>query len=358
MRRADPTWLRRALHKVLLLACAAPASATTACSEPGASADAGARDAPADCSPSQPYFIDASYVMVGDANCAYFVDFPCGSSFQQYGAAACYLTPDDCLKACTYDAAPIFECQYWPGLGCAGDMVDAPPGQPTRVECEICSSVGRRPAGLLSAPRRSSMGDPLGDYFARAAHLEAASVHAFLRLARELRAHGAPRDLALAAERAERDEVRHARIVGRLARLYGAEPRSARVRGTRVRPLSTIALENAVEGCVRETFGAVVAAWQAAHAADPQVRAVMRTVARDEARHAALAWSVACWAEPRLEARTRTRIARAKRAAISRLRRDLSVDASRRLVREGGLPDRAAAKRLLDGMTRVIWLRR
>ena len=357
MRRAEQTWLRRALHKVLLLACAAPASAATACSEASSSTDAGVRDAAVDCSPSRPYFIDASSVMVGDANCAYFVDFPCGSSFHQYGAA-CYLTPDDCLAACRLDAAPIFECQYVDGLGCSGGMVEAPPGQPTRVECEICSSVGRRPAGLVFPRRRPSTADPLGEYFARAAHLEAASVHAFQRLARELKAHAAPHHLTLDAERAERDEVRHARIVGRLARRFGGEPRSVHVRSTGVRPLSRIALENAVEGCVRETFGAVVAAWQATHAADPEVRSAMRAVAGDEARHAALAWAIARWAEPRLEARTRSRISRAKQAAISRLRRDLSVAAGPRLVRDGGLPDHAAAKRLVDGMTQIIWLQR
>ncbi len=355
--------LRRTLRRVLLLACAAPASAFAACSEAASTApaeagldaaDAGAADAPGECAPSAPYFIDAGNVMIGDANCAYFVDFPCGSAFQGSGVG-CYLASDDCMRVCTLDGAPIFECQYWPLLGCAGGTVDAPPGQPTRVACIVCSGAGRRPAGLVRARQLRPARDPLGDYFARAAHLEAASVYAFERLGRELEAHRAPRELVLAAERSARDEIRHARAMGRLARRFGAEAPPARVRGGGVRALSAIALENAVEGCVRETFGALVASWQAVHARDPQVRTTMRAIARDETRHAALAWAVARWAQARLEARVRDRIAKAARSAVVQLRRDVPVEVGSRFAREAGLPERAAARALVDGMSRTVW---
>src|SRR5205823_2406284 len=143
----------------------------------------------------------------------------------------------------------------------------------------------------------------LGEHFARVAHLEAASVHAFVRLGRELDAHGAPKRLLDAAARAARDEIRHARVTARIARRFGASPPPARVRQLAVRSLAAVAIENAVEGCVRETFGALVAKWQADHAGDAEVATAMERIARDESDHAALSWAIAGWSAARLDAR-------------------------------------------------------
>jgi len=98
-----------------------------------------------------------------------------------------------------------------------------------------------------------------------------------------------------------RDPVGHRRTMTALARRYGAEPALERPEPpTGVRSLAEVALENAAEGCVRETFGAVVAAHQAVAAADAAIRAGLRAIARDEAGHAALAWDVHEWASSRL----------------------------------------------------------
>lgn len=59
--------------------------------------------------------------------------------------------------------------------------------------------------------------------------MEAASVHAFERLARELDAHAAPQELIAAARAAVLDEMRHARTAGRLARRFGANARAPEV---------------------------------------------------------------------------------------------------------------------------------
>ena len=53
--------------------------------------------------------------------------------------------------------------------------------------------------------------------------------------------------------------------------------------------------ENAREGCVRETFGALIAMHQAERAGDPIIRRAMRRIAEEETRHAELAWEVASW---------------------------------------------------------------
>ncbi len=75
-----------------------------------------------------------------------------------------------------------------------------------------------------------------------------------------------------------------------------------RTRRPALRSLEALAVENAVEGCVRETMGALFAMHQAASAADPHVRATMVSIAPDETRHAALGWAVAEWALDSLRA--------------------------------------------------------
>jgi hypothetical protein len=167
--------------------------------------------------------------------------------------------------------------------------------------------------------------------------MEAASVDAFAILHDELAAFGAPRKLLERSVAAQADEVRHADTTAILARRFGAEDGAWSERPvvqTRGRSLEEIATENAVEGCVHETYAALLAMWQAEHARDADVRAAMRSIAEDETRHAALAWSVAEWIERELDVAARARVAAAFEAAMVTLR-------------EGILPDGAAARRLV-----------
>jgi len=182
-------------------------------------------------------------------------------------------------------------------------------------------------------------------------------VAAFDVLRAELAAHGAPQRLRRAAVRARRDEVRHARAMGMLARRFGAEVPRARVTVGPVRPLLDIAVENAVEGCVRETWGALSAEWQARTAADARVRAVLVGIAEDEARHAALAWSVARWAEPRLTMEGRRRVRHARELAAAALARELVTDAPADVVRIAGVPTAPRARALFDRMQRELAVR-
>jgi hypothetical protein len=187
-------------------------------------------------------------------------------------------------------------------------------------------AVGRRPEGYSP----SSQGTSLGDYLAMSAELEAASVPAFRRLARELRAHGAPRDLVSRAEKAARDEVRHARMTQRLAERFGGAPKLPRIGKLPVRSLEAIAEENAREGCVRETFGALVASVQALRATDEGIRAAMEAIAVDETEHAALAWDVAAWLDTQIDSAGRDAARRAKRAAYASVLDSVCATASTR----------------------------
>ena len=172
--------------------------------------------------------------------------------------------------------------------------------------------------------------------------MEAASVEAFAILGNELRAHRAPQALQHWSRRAAKEEVVHAQLPAALAKRYGAKALRAQVDAAPApRTLEEIALENAVEGCARETYGALVARWQAAHAADPQVRAVMRQVAQDELRHAELGWAIAAWAEPKLSRSARAKVSDAQQQAFAQLAMSRDVAASE--VHFAGLPTRAAA---------------
>jgi hypothetical protein len=187
------------------------------------------------------------------------------------------------------------------------------------------------------------------------AHLESASIEAFLRLGRELAAHGAPAHLIDAARAAADDERRHTKIVGRLAQRHGAVAPAAEVDAVAPRSLEAIARENAVEGCVMELYGAVEATWQARAAQDPLVRAAMQRICVDETRHAELALAVAKWADARLDARAWARIDRARRRAVAELSRRVDEEPAPALVAQAGIPSRRNARRLVARMSRQLW---
>jgi len=223
----------------------------------------------------------------------------------------------------------------------------------TEVECtfvyDVCNQpAGRRPSHFVA--RRSRGATREGAWLAAMAQLEAASVFAFEMLRDDLARLGAPRSLRRDAEVAANDERRHARLVGSLASSRGADPSAPRRPAPRVRSLRSIARENAVEGCVRETFGALVAWHQALHAEDADVREVMREIAADETRHAALAFGVDAWARTRLEPGDLRAIRRSEREA----RRTLRIRAPRELARRLGLPSPRESDRLASELFRAL----
>ena len=228
------------------------------------------------------------------------------------------------------------------------DLPVPPDGGGGVVQCrsDFGSCIGGRPPrGFTpSTPRaRTSTGARL----ACMAQVEAASVPAFHGLAADLARHGAPRALLSAVRRAARDEVRHARAVGRLARRLGASVPRTRVPAFVPRSLVQVAVDNAEEGCVKETFGAVMTLVQAASAADAGVRRVMRALAKDELEHAALAWRIARWLDARLDVHGRAQVATARRAAVDALARDVARDCGDIML---GVPSSQRALAGLDVM--------
>ncbi|MCA9624864.1 MAG: ferritin-like domain-containing protein, partial [Myxococcales bacterium] len=245
------------------------------------------------------------------------------------------------------------------GTTCGGDvsghkLLVGPDGTIQELESEIVEhgddncQIGRIPTGLERSAKPER--DGLGAFFAEVAHLEAASVAAFEDLAAELEHHGAPEALIRQARAAAREETRHAILTGALARRYGGERRIPRVQRQAPRDLEAIALDNAVEGLGRETFGALIGHHQALHATDPTIRSVMQTIALDETRHAELSHALHEWLCSQLSSAARDRVEHARRQALLRFRAGFCQEPSPELQRLAGLPSGAEATRMFDAL--------
>jgi hypothetical protein len=236
--------------------------------------------------------------------------------------------------------------------------IDGDTGAPT-LDLHIVygpNCTGRRPAALAPV-RRATCGSSVGRWLADVATLEAASVPAFRRLATELAAHRAPVRLINAARQAARDEIRHYALAARAARARGALPRLPRVKWMPVRSLVEVAAENVREGCVRETFGAVTAAYQSRHAADPGVRSMMNVIAVDEARHARLAWEIDAWVSSALSTRVVRRLSEDRFAAGESIEGEIIAATSTEpsLATPLGLPTYPVVRELAGNARRLLW---
>lgn len=187
------------------------------------------------------------------------------------------------------------------GLGARYPLVfsslDFGSGRPLRISDEralpsVLASVRRR--GMRKAPIDSATRAELASAWLADARAEGSSIPAFLALAAELRALGAPADLGDRALSAARDEQRHtaaclaiacdlAGLDLSLAPLHRPPPS----RDPRVERLSRLAVESWQDGCLGEGL----AADRARRSRGP----VNALIARDEQRHADLAWGVLAW---------------------------------------------------------------
>jgi hypothetical protein len=348
------------LFRAIVIALSTPAACGTTPDAPDGG-DASAGDADATLSDSNPFpegstidnyvvWCDAGppQVLTNDGCISYFY-VPCGLPSDNH-----IVDPDSgklnqCNPICSHVSAQDCEVVPNPLATDAGDDAgDAGiPDGAVYVRCN-CGLGGRRPAGLLPPSIRAR--GALATYFSDMSHLEAASVPAFERMHAELQTLEAPRRLLARVRRAVRDEKRHARVVGALAGRFGGARPAVRIRGFRARSVVAMACENAAEGCVRETFGALVATWQAEHAADVGIRRAMTRIAEDETRHAELSWDVARFLDRRLGKAARRRVERSRHRAMMNLRAAMS-EPHKHLLTRAGMPDARTTGRMLDALT-------
>jgi hypothetical protein len=251
---------------------------------------------------------------------------------------AAFKTPPDGGLVCTDTPSTI-------GLHCAVTEIQG-------TKQSGCPVEGRRPPGLVTHRATTAL---LGDYFAECTWLEAASVVAFRELALALHDLGAGSQLTDACLAAAEDEERHAAVVGALARRFDGRLRDVEVRRPPSRRAFDLALDNMVEGVVRETFGAAVALWRAEHAADAEVKSVMREIAEDECRHAELALRIAYFLDDKLEPDERATIDQARISAIEALYAASVDDPSSTVMSVAGVPSASSARALLDGLVGLVW---
>jgi hypothetical protein len=215
--------------------------------------------------------------------------------------------------------------------------------------------IGRRPEGLV-AGTASGSDSVIGAHFAEIATLEAAAVLAFQRLADELQRLDAPTELIADTRRAAADEVQHAEVMREVARHFGAEPKQPEVEATTPRSAHAIALENAVEGRIRETYGALTGCYQSLAASDPIVANAMRVVAEDEVFHAELSERVDVFLDTLLTQSERQSVAAARRLAISELRLEAMVEPDEEIAKLAGLPPRELALQWIGHLERDVWM--
>ncbi len=270
--------------------------------------------------------------------------WPCGAPM--LSAADARSSFDRCADLCLGNHS-FNSCNPMPENGEDGGS------EATIVRCSV-DATGRRPAGLVDS--MTGIGEAsVGNVLARAAFLEAASVDAFLNLALELEQHAAPKELVRRAREAAQDEVRHAEAVGGFARRCGTTPAPVHIVAPPTRELLDIALDNAREGCVRETYGVASALAQAWRGENPQLRAVMQTIAIEELRHAELSWDLEAWLDSRLDADGRARVAQERQRAVDELCADLASPLPGALRSTLGIPSAAEAMRIAASLRSDLW---
>jgi hypothetical protein len=157
-------------------------------------------------------------------------------------------------------------------------------------------------ARLLPSDAVSHASDPeRAAAWALAGSGEHASVAAFARLSLELMAVGAPLSLLKDVHQAALDEVEHADQCWQLAQLFGGAEVTPGPFPFRTAPnpnigLAELAAAAVRDGCLAETLGAHVLSVAAEHAPEPVVRAALRRMAEEEARHAVLSFRIVAWA--------------------------------------------------------------
>lgn len=208
---------------------------------------------------------------------------------------------------------------------------------------EITISLGVRAPGIFGVPSRCIIGRPLridgaqalapclavpaeerempldevtraalGRAWLEDAQGECASIPAFLALARDLRAVGAPEHLVRRALTAADDEARHTALCAQLAGAHAGlaiaplvMPPPPSADRNRAAALLRLALESWFDGCLGEGAAAARARRSFRGASDPQARGALGLIARDEQRHADLGWDILahCLAEGGREVR-------------------------------------------------------
>ncbi len=324
--RNHATSLRRAFRQILAVTFVAPlpVALVMACGSTGVVAE-DARDAGGDGATSGPCRLSGP----GDA------PVPCKTN---------YLLPlSGDLSTCGFDDAGYGTFDFCTTM--CGERSPSCRRAEASVQCTVsCAVDGRRYANVDDGAAPS--GVDVGSYLARMAFFEAVSVDAFAMIEHDLARLGAPQSLVRSCRDAKLDEVRHARMAATMARRHGGavqKPPSPALL-ERACDLEALAIENAVEGCVGETFGVLIGMWQSVAAPTGALRTFFTALTNDELRHAALSGRIDEWARSQLSLAACRRVDAAKKEALAKLEASLESEPPQGL----GLPSEPEARRLFS----------
>ncbi|MAA79970.1 MAG: hypothetical protein CL916_12010 [Deltaproteobacteria bacterium] len=235
-------------------------------------------------------------------------------TFSSYLDVAGQLTEESCSTLCFEESGSYYDylcaCDY------SGANSDG--AHPVTCEYTMCAVEGRG-HGNISKLSEAAGTSEINRYFVRAYHAEASSVAAFVQLRAELKQHDAPEEILGRCMKAAIDEVHHARMMAKLIRDSGECIPELDFGSVAKRSIFEIALDNAVEGCIFETYSALKAHYQYKHATDPRIVAVMKVIAPDETRHAQLAWDIHHFLMSKLSQDEQKKILDAQREATQQL---------------------------------------
>ena len=94
---------------------------------------------------------------------------------------------------------------------------------------------------------------------------------------------------------------------------------------------------------------------QAERAADPELRAAMRAIARDELGHAALSWDLAAWLSSRLSVEERAAVAAERARAVAGLEEEIEETLPEPWRRALGVPSPAQARVIFGAVRAQVW---
>lgn len=269
------------------------------------------------------------------------------------------LTVEQCRTLCYQELVKLCPSSGDPNFDLGRQVMtckETKEGNTRKMACDYqlqpaCAVAGRRPAGLEDQLARTTPLTPLeeaGAFFAELAFLEDAAVTAFEYLVEELKAYSAPAPLIALATQAIGEEQEHVELMTALAQRYGATPQRATAAPFQLRPIAEIAIENAREGCVRESFGSLLGFWQSIASEDPAVRGIMDRIAYEESHHGALSWAIDEWLKPQLSGTDLDRYQQAHAQAIEEIQREIQNEPSEAMRRYAGFPTAAQAQDLFS----------
>ena len=224
------------------------------------------------------------------------------------------LTEESCSNLCQteLDVYMDYLCS------CDYQGVDADGNHPVTCEYSVCAVAGRVHGDIQKLDKSTGCTE-LGRHFARGYHAEASAVGAFLQLRKELQFHSAPQELVDRCFLAAKEEIVHAQMMAKLAELHQGELPTLDFGTFEPRTLLDLALDNAVEGCIFETFSALEALQQANNATDSVIGKTMKSIALDEMKHAELAWDIHKYLMTKLPKEEQTIVRKAQKEAVTQL---------------------------------------